>query len=59
MLVPAGSHDVEMRFFPRSLSIGLGLALVGVFLLLIGVLPDSAITWIAQIVLKIRQRHQS
>jgi uncharacterized membrane protein YfhO len=46
--VPAGSHEVEMRFFPRSLSVGLGLALVGLFLLVLGVIPDSAVNWFSQ-----------
>jgi hypothetical protein len=48
IVVPAGSHEVEMRFFPRSLSVGSGLALVGLLLLVIGMLPDSAVNWFSQ-----------
>jgi hypothetical protein len=43
-----------MRFFPRSLSVGLGLALVGLLLLVIGVLPDSAVNWLSQKLFRIR-----
>jgi uncharacterized membrane protein YfhO len=33
VMVPAGSHEVRMRFWPRSLRIGLGLAAVGLIII--------------------------
>jgi uncharacterized membrane protein YfhO len=48
MLVPAGSHEVEMRFRPRSFISGLGLASVGLLTLLIAVVPDRVVGWLSQ-----------
>jgi hypothetical protein len=43
VMVPAGSHQVRMRFWPRSLRIGLGLAVVGLVVLFVAALPDRAV----------------
>lgn len=40
MVVPAGSHEVRMRFWPSSFQRGLGLEVVGLFVLLLAVLPN-------------------
>jgi hypothetical protein len=40
VVVPAGSHEVQMRFLPRSFLIGLGLATIGLVTLLVALLPD-------------------
>jgi hypothetical protein len=39
MLVPVGSHEVKMRFWPPSLQWGLGLALLGLLTLMAGAWP--------------------
>jgi hypothetical protein len=42
--VPAGSHDVSMRFSPHSFRVGLGLAAAGVLILLAALVPDRALS---------------
>jgi hypothetical protein len=46
VMVPAGSHEVRMRFWPRSLRIALGLAALGLVVLCVAALPDRAIGWL-------------
>jgi hypothetical protein len=43
VIVPAGRHEVRMRFRPRSLLIGLGLASFGLLMLLMAMLPDRLV----------------
>lgn len=43
MIVPAGDHEVHMVFQPRSFSIGLALAVLGLFVLLVAALPNTII----------------
>jgi hypothetical protein len=43
MAVPAGSHEIQMRFRPCSFVIGLGLAAIGLLLLLVALLPDRVL----------------
>ncbi len=40
IVVPAGSHEVRMDFTPGSFRIGLGLAVGGLLILLLGLVPD-------------------
>jgi uncharacterized membrane protein YfhO len=43
MIVPAGDHEVRMVFQPRSFLIGLALAVLGLFVLLVAAFPNAII----------------
>jgi uncharacterized membrane protein YfhO len=43
VVVPAGSHTIEMRFLPHRFLIGLGIAVIGLLLLLNAIVPDRAL----------------
>ena len=43
MMIPPGSHAVQMRFRPRSLQIGIGLSIIGLILVLAAFVADKSI----------------
>jgi hypothetical protein len=48
VIVPAGNHEVRMRFWPHSFQIGLGLAAFGLAMLLLAMLPDRVVRSLSQ-----------